>query len=110
MSEANATPDSWITVKVSDIGTSITGNTPSTKHAENYGGSIPYIKPPQLTDRPIVDSKEFLSEQGAKVARILPPFSVLVSCIGNLGKTGRAQIPSATDLGENVAWEETTVI
>jgi type I restriction enzyme S subunit len=97
MSEGNALPDSWITVKVSDVGDSITGNTPSTQHAENYGGSIPYIKPPQLIDRPIESSKESLSAKGAKLARVLPPFSVLVSCIGNLGKTGINKIPVASN-------------
>ena len=95
MSECNELPDSWLTVKVSDVGTSITGNTPSTQNAENYGSSIPYIKPPQLIDRHIDSSKEFLSEQGAKLARVLPPFSVLVSCIGNLGKTGLNKVPVA---------------
>jgi len=95
MSESNELPDNWLTVKVSDVGTSITGNTPSTQNAENYGTSIPYIKPPQLIDRPIDSSKEFLSEQGAKLARVLPPFSVLVSCIGNLGKTGLNKMPVA---------------
>jgi len=95
MSEGTPLPDSWITVKVSDVGVSVTGNTPSTKYAENYGGTIPYIKPPQLTDRPIMNSKEFLSDHGAKLARILPPFSVLVSCIGNLGKTGINNTPVA---------------
>jgi type I restriction enzyme S subunit len=95
MSNINGLPDNWITVKVSDIGTSITGNTPSTQNPENYGTSIPYIKPPQLIDRHIDSSKEYLSEKGGKLARLLPPFSVLVSCIGNLGKTGLNKIPVA---------------
>ena len=95
MSEGIKLPGSWLTVKVSDVGTSITGNTPSTQHAENYGNLIPYIKPPQLIDRPIESSKEFLSEQGGKLARVLPRFSILVSCIGNLGKTGLNKIPVA---------------
>ena len=97
MSHCNKLPDSWITAKVVEVGTSITGNTPSTQNTENYGTSIPYIKPPQLVDKPIDFSREFLSEQGARLARVLPPFSVLVSCIGNLGKTGLNKIPVAAN-------------
>jgi len=31
------------------------------------------------------ESSEYLSEEGSKVARLLPVGTVLVSCIGNLG-------------------------
>ena len=48
MSVEKALPKSWVNVKVIEIGTSITGNTPSTQNLDNYGTSIPYIKPPQL--------------------------------------------------------------
>ena len=66
----------------------MTGNTPSTKKEENYGKHLPFIKPPELSNSRISTSETYLSTEGAKVARILPENSILISCIGNLGKVG----------------------
>ena len=66
----------------------MTGNTPSTKKEENYGKHLPFIKPPELSNSRIFTSETYLSTEGAKVARILPENSILISCIGNLGKVG----------------------
>jgi type I restriction enzyme, S subunit len=81
-------PAGWARASVCDVGMVVTGNTPSTQNPSNYGGQIPFVKPPQLNDLPIGATREFLSELGAQSSRVLPPFSILVSCIGNLGKTG----------------------
>lgn len=88
-------PDSWVNVAVTEVGTSVTGNTPSTKDKSNYGAYLPYIKPPHLNNCLIRKSEEYLSEKGAALARILPSFSVLVSCIGNLGRTALNTVPVA---------------
>lgn len=81
-------PKGWTKYRVSDIGISMTGNTPSTKKEENYGKHLPFIKPPELSNSRIFTSETYLSTEGAKVARILPENSILISCIGNLGKVG----------------------
>lgn len=88
-------PNSWCSVAVTEIADSVTGNTPSTKDKSNYGGYIPYIKPPQLENKLIDTAEEFLSEKGAGLARILPANSVLVSCIGNIGRVALNTIPVA---------------
>jgi type I restriction enzyme S subunit len=93
--EAGELPVGWARASVCDVGTAVTGNTPSTQNPSNYGGQIPFVKPPQLNDLPIGATREFLSELGAQSARVLPPFSILVSCIGNLGKTGLNKAPVA---------------
>lgn len=80
-------PKSWITAKVHNIGQCITGNTPPTKVKENYGDYIPFVKPPELKNYPIISAASYLSQTGIEKARILPKNSVLVSCIGNLGRT-----------------------
>ena len=77
------------------MGTIITGNTPSKKDSRNYGNYIPFIKPPQLLDTVVDQGESYLSASGAEKGRIAPPFSILVSCIGNLGKTGINRIPIA---------------
>ncbi len=85
-------PESWRWVNISDVGQIITGNTPSTKDKANYGNDIPFVKPPELNDKGIWSAPDGLSHQGMKRARQLPPGSVLVSCIGGLGKTGIARV------------------
>ena len=93
----------WKTVRLGDVAKCITGGTPSKKDKANYGTYLPLIKPTQLTDGLITEVSEYLSEQGAAVARILPPNSVLVSCIGYLGKTGINSAPVAFNQQINAA-------
>jgi type I restriction enzyme S subunit len=80
-------PDSWSMSTVGAVAKCITGNTPPKNDPEYYGDFMPFVKPTQLLDGAVSDAPEKLSEKGAKVARVLEPNSVLVSCIGNLGKT-----------------------
>ena len=95
--EQQELPEGWKWLAIKDLGTALTGNTPPTKNEENYGGQVPFIKPTQLVDKPVSVGLETLSEKGSKIARLLPKNGVLVSCIGNLGKTAIAK----TDLAFN---------
>ena len=90
-----ALPEGWCWTIVGDVGEVITGTTPPKKDLDNYGSFIPFVKPPELRDGPITEAQDNLSEKGAKKARILPKDSVLVSCIGIIGKTGVNRIPVA---------------
>jgi len=76
----------------------ITGTTPATKEPDNYGGEIPFVTPVELNcDTPIVSSTSTLSEKGATRSRILQEGSVLVCCIGSIGKVGIAGKQLATN-------------
>ena len=88
-------PQGWTWAKLEEIGTIVTGNTPPKKNAQNYDKYIPFVKPPQLDRGIIMQAKDFLSEEGVQLGRVLPPYSVLVSCIGILGKTGLNKVPVA---------------
>ena len=88
-------PNSWTWVSIADVSKVITGNTPSTKEQDNYGNDIPFVKPPGLVDKGIWSASEGLSKTGMNKSRILPVDSVLVSCIGMLGKTGISKKPIA---------------
>lgn len=85
----------WRWVTLADVGKVITGNTPPTSDAENYGDAIPFVKPTELVDRGIRSAPSGLSTQAIGKARVVPAGAVLVSCIGNLGKTGIAKVPLA---------------
>jgi len=90
--------ENWILTSLDKIGELTTGNTPSKKDDSNYGGFLPWVKPPQLdSELPIMETPEKLSKKGTKKARVLKKGSVLVSCIGILGKIGLA----GTDLATN---------
>ena len=81
-------PTHW---HVKTLGTAfkvVTGGTPPKNQKHNYGGSVMFAKPPQLLNGYITQTEDHLSETGANIARIAPPHSILVSCIGNLGKLG----------------------
>ncbi|MFN5080037.1 MAG: restriction endonuclease subunit S [Burkholderiales bacterium] len=97
MSGLHVVPQTWQWVTLQDVADVVTGNTPSTSNAENYGGLIPFFKPPQLNDMSVSEAPETLSNKGIEKARLLPPKSVLVSCIGILGKTAITKITSATN-------------
>jgi type I restriction enzyme S subunit len=88
----------WIELPIKKTGTVVTGNTPSRSEEQYYGGNIPWIKPEDLdTDFYIKTSTEYLTEEGGKKARLLPTNSILVSCIGNIGKMAIAGCQLATN-------------
>jgi type I restriction enzyme S subunit len=99
VSETVAAParsrSTWKWVTLADVGKVITGNTPPTSDAENYGDAIPFVKPTELVDRGIRSAPSGLAPQAMGKARVVPAGAVLVSCIGNLGKTGIAKVSLA---------------
>jgi len=89
----------WKQLKVSEIGEAITGNTPPTSDKENLGDELPFFKPTDLdAGYNVREARQYLSAKGAKLARVLPTGSVLVTCIGaTIGKTGFARVDCATN-------------
>ncbi len=109
MIDRNQIPPSWEVVKLGEVCEIVTGTTPSKADSSNYGNDIPFIKPPQLIDRPIFNTDEKLSYKGAKQARVIPPNTVLVTCIGNLGRTGIIKIESAFNQQLNAVLENEVI-
>ena len=84
----NQLPEGWKWVKLGDVCDVVTGTTPPKSDLLNYGNDIPFFKPPHLWDGTISATEEMLSFKGSAKARVVPPNTVLVTCIGNLGRTG----------------------
>ncbi|MCB0501532.1 MAG: restriction endonuclease subunit S [Bacteroidetes bacterium] len=80
--------EDWVECELKEIFEIVTGNTPSKKEPSNYGSEIPFVKPPNLWNKPVKETQEYLTNSGAKKSRVLPPFSTLITCIGNLGRVG----------------------
>jgi type I restriction enzyme S subunit len=91
-------PQSWLRVLLNDVGEIVTGKTPSTKNPDNFGGNIPFIKPADLDNGGYVTrTADTLTDAGAKLVPTIPPNSIPVTCIGNLGKVGITNQTSATN-------------
>ena len=80
---------SWTEFKVMDLGVVQTGNTPKTSQKDNYGVDVPFVKPPHFnTDGTITLVEHGLSPKGAEQSRCAAANSVLMVCIGTIGKVG----------------------
>jgi len=86
---------SWEIKSIGTLFETVTGATPSKSQKDNYGNDIPFVKPPELNNTVISTTQDNLSKKGASLSRVLPSESILISCIGNLGKVGINTIPVA---------------
>ena len=91
-------PNGWIQTELKTVGKIVTGKTPSKKNSEYYGGNCLLVKPGDLDKEVIVlDTQDKLTELGLDNAPAIPIGSVMVTCIGNMGKVGIAGEKLATN-------------
>ena len=82
-------PEGWEWTRLGSVFSTATGSTPSTKDSSLYGTDYPFYKPTDLdAGYNVLTSEDFVSKKGYCSGRQLPKFSVLVTCIGTIGKTG----------------------
>lgn len=91
----NKKEDQWRRGTLKSLGKVSTGLTPSKLRDDFYTGNIPFVKPADLDNGTIFKTKETLTLEGSNAARNVRAGAVFVSCIGNLGKVGRAGIAMA---------------
>ncbi|HCL6755447.1 restriction endonuclease subunit S [Citrobacter freundii] len=103
-------PEGWEWVRLGDIGFTQTGGTPSKSKPEYFGKDIPFIKPANITTQGVDYQDEGLTIKGAnELGRLAPAGSVLMVCIGTIGKcqvvnrpcTFNQQINSVTPFIDN---------
>ena len=78
-------------IRLKDIAQIVTGSTPSMAVKDYYKSKdIRFYKPSDLINdiNNLKDSDYWISEEARTVARIVPSNSILVSCIGTVGKIG----------------------
>ncbi len=81
-------PKNWKWVRIADIGFTTTGTTPSKDIKTYYGGRYPLFKPADLDiGRHISVGSEYLTEEGRNVARQFQKGTILVCCVGSIGKS-----------------------
>lgn len=80
-------PQGWEWARLGFIGYTQTGATPSKSKSESFGADFPFIKPGDIYHNYINYSNEGLTFRGADDSgRIAQPGSLLMVCIGTIGK------------------------
>ncbi len=80
---------------LAEFGKITTGNTPPRNKPTNYGRYLEWIKSTNINSSAhfLSEASEYLSQEGAKISRIAPAGSVLVTCIaGSPASIGKAAI------------------
>ncbi|MFN3263960.1 MAG: restriction endonuclease subunit S [Aquificaceae bacterium] len=94
--EIGPLPAHWNVVRLGEVGKISTGNTPSKGNPEYWAsGTFDFVKPPDLKNRFISTATEKISEKALSKARIALAGSILVSCIGIIGRVGYTTKPVA---------------
>jgi type I restriction enzyme S subunit len=89
-------PPDWQVLEIREIGEVVTGRTPSTKREDFYGGEYKLISPNDLDNgKYVTTAHRLLTSFGLRECRALPKNTVLVGCIGNVGKLGMVQDANA---------------
>ena len=81
----------WTKIQVDNLGTIITGKTPTTRKPEYWGGKILFVTPKDLQGtKHISQTERHITNAGLESTRSceLPANAVCVSCIGNIGYVG----------------------
>ena len=93
-------PESWMWVRLGDIGSWASGATPSRTNPEFYGGNIPWLKTGDLNDGHISAVPEFITEEALEKTsvRLNPVGSVLIAMYGaTIGKLAILDAPMTTN-------------
>ena len=88
-------------IPISDFGEIVTGKTPSSNNPEDFGDETLFITPSDDFDHKYISTTaRFLSSDGVEKlkSKLLPPESVLVTCIGSdMGKLAMNALPAITN-------------
>ena len=91
-------PRGWEVGKLESFGSIRTGNTPSTSVQSHYGGGELFITPGDISEsRWTQETAKTLTRTGMQQARPLAPSTVVVTCIGILGRVGQTKSWATTN-------------
>ncbi len=105
-------PVTWKLIRLKFLAVVKTGYTPVTSNEENFSDNgIIWVKPDNLNGfAPIVGSKDKISEKGIKHQNIIKKGSILLCCIGSIGKFGIAGVDLTTNQQINSITFNTEII
>lgn len=92
LTECMRPKEGWEEKTLKEIGETQTGTTPPKSDPTNYGDFIPFIRPAELDIDSLgginYDSEIKLSKKGIGKSRLIKANSILMCCIGSVGKMG----------------------
>ena len=84
-------PEGWRMGTLGEVGRVVTGKTPSSHHPEDFGDEMMFVTPSAFQkQRYITETERYLSSEGIVRLRrkIIPAGTLVVTCIGTVGKVG----------------------
>lgn len=79
--------EAWEERKIGELGVIVTGSTPSTQEPLYYSDDgIPWVTPTDISENITFRTTKYLSEEGQRVARVVPKNTILVTSIASIGK------------------------
>jgi type I restriction enzyme S subunit len=87
----------WVKKTIFEIGRVITGSTPSRANPDLWNGDFVWVSAQDFKSKYIVDSVEKITEAGKDTCRIVPPNTVLVTCIASIGLNALSKVECATN-------------
>ena len=105
-------PEGWRQATLEHVARWGSGGTPSRRHPEYYGGTVPWIKTGELGTRTVHSTEETLSDLGLanSSAKLFPRGAVAIAMYGaTIGKTSILGIDAATNQACAVAVPERAV-
>ena len=80
----------WEKVKLGDYVKLTTGKTPPTSQSQYFEGDVLWVTPSDFKSKLITETSRTLTNKAIedKKCNHLPPNTVLLSCIGDIGKVG----------------------
>ena len=88
-------------VRLGDIGVFKTGGTPSKKHPEYYGGTVPWVSTPALNGSSIglEDATQMITQEGVdhSATKVIPEGSLMVGIRVGVGKVAVNAVPMCTN-------------
>jgi len=102
--ELNNPHESWTASTLGDVAEWFSGATPKATDRSLYeGGSIPWAKIGDVKNQPISDTEVKINSAGlAKIGRLAPVGSVLLSMYGSIGRSALVKREMATN--QAIAW------
>ena len=97
-------PKGWHMEKIGTICETVGGGTPSTEKAEYWGGNIKWVTPSDITSKssiPLLNIEERITIEGLNKssAKLLPPYSILMTSRASIGFLGMAPEEVCTNQG-----------
>lgn len=89
--------DGWNATPLGELGAIVTGKTPSTKEDDLWGGEILFITPTDITEEEKYQHTTQRTVIETKGTKVLPPGSVVYTCIASIGKMALTVVPSVTN-------------